>query len=106
MLAAVIVGAGWLALSDRRTEAGAAVAAVLVVTVPVAARASTCASFSALDAPFTVPAGVRLVWYSAAAVVAAGGVLGPLAVELAKRADERERRICGQAALAAAMLAH
>ncbi len=42
-------------------------------------------SFKALDVPFTVPAGSRLVWYSARGR-AGGGVLGPLAVELAQRA--------------------
>ena len=99
MLAAVIGCAAWFALSDRRTEAGAAALAVLVVTVPVARWGIDLRSFKALDAPFTVPAGDRLVWYSAAAVLAAA-ILGPLAVELAQGADERMRRICGQVAAA------
>ena len=51
-------------------------------------------SFKALDVPFTVPAGSRLAWYSAAAVLAAA-VLGPLAVELAQHAGPRVRRACG-----------
>ncbi|MDX6562756.1 MAG: hypothetical protein QOD65_2570 [Gaiellales bacterium] len=99
MLAAAIGCAAWFAVSDRRTETGAAALAVLAVSVPVARWGIHLRSFKALDAPFTVPAGDRLVWYSAAAVAAAA-ILGPLAVELAQHADERVRRICGQVAVA------
>jgi tetratricopeptide repeat protein len=73
---------------------------VLAVTVPVARWALDLRSFKALDVPFTVPAGSRLIWYSALAVLAAA-LVGPLAVELAQRAGERVRRACGLAALAA-----
>ena len=104
MLAAVLGCAAWLAVSERRTETGAAVLGVLVVTVPVARWGLDLQSFKALDAPFTVPAGTRLVWYCAAAVVAAA-LAGPLAVELAQRAGERTRRACGMVALGALVLA-
>ncbi|MDX6486342.1 MAG: hypothetical protein QOF43_1495, partial [Gaiellaceae bacterium] len=98
-LLAAIIGCGvWLAVSERRTEAGAALLVVLAVTVPVARWGLHLRSFEALDAPFTVPAGTRLLWYSAAAVVAAA-LLGPLAVELAQRAGPGVRRICGLAVL-------
>jgi tetratricopeptide (TPR) repeat protein len=100
MLAAVLGSAAWLAVSDRRTESGAALLAVLVASVPVARWGLDLRSFRALDVPFTVPAGSRLIWYSAAAVLAAV-LAGPLAVELAQRAGERVRRACGLAALAA-----
>jgi O-antigen ligase len=99
MLATVIGCGAWLAFSNRRTETGAAALAVLVVSVPVARWGLDLRSFQALDAPFTVPAGTRLVWYSAAAVIASA-VLGPLAVELAQRAGPRERKAFGIAALA------
>jgi hypothetical protein len=100
MLAAMLGCAAWLAVSDRRTESGAALLAVLAATVPVARWGLGLRSFKALDVPFTVPAGSRLIWYSAAAVVAAA-LAGPLAVELVQRAGERARRACGMAALAA-----
>ena len=103
MLAAVIGCAIWFAVSERRTEAGAALLAVLAVSVPVARWGVGLRSFTELDAPFTVPAGDRLIWYSLAAVVAAA-IAGPLAVELAQHAGERVRRICGQAALAAVVI--
>ena len=99
MLATVIGCGAWLAVTNRRTETGAAALAVLVVTVPVARWGLDLRSFQALDAPFTVPAGTKLVWLSAAAVIAAM-ILGPLAVELAQRAGPRERRAFGIAALA------
>src|SRR4029079_15178560 len=83
---AAVLGCGiWLAVSERRTESGAGLLAVLVVTAPAARWGLDQPSFKALDVPFTVPAGSHLVWYSLAAVVAAA-VLGPLAVELAQRA--------------------
>ena len=104
LLAAVIGCAAFLAVSDRRTEIGAAVLAVLVVTVPVARWGLDLDSFKALDVPFTVPAGTDLTLYSALAVVAAA-LLGPLAVELAQRAGPGARRICAYVALAALILA-
>ncbi len=100
MLAAAIGCAAWLAVSDRRTETGAALLAVLAVSAPVARWGVGLDSFKALDAPFTVPAGSHLVWYSAAAVIAAA-LLGPLAVEIAQHADARVRRACALAAGAA-----
>ncbi|MDX6628756.1 MAG: hypothetical protein QOH00_1002 [Gaiellales bacterium] len=100
MLAALIGCGVWLAVSERRTESGAALLVVLAVSAPVARWGLDQRSFRALDVPFTVPAGARLVWYAAAAVAAAA-VLGPLAVELAQRAGQRVRRACGRAALAA-----
>ncbi len=96
MLAAVIGCAAWLAVSDRRTESGAALLAALVASAPVARWGLDLHSFKALDVPFTVPAGSRLTWYSAAAVLAAA-LLGPAAVELAERAGPRVRRACGLA---------
>ena len=100
---AAVLGCGiWLAVSERRTESGAALLAVLVVTAPAARWGLDQPSFKALDVPFTVPAGSRLVWYSLAAVVAAA-VLGPLAVELAQRAGPRVRRACGLAVLVVAV---
>jgi O-antigen ligase len=102
MLAALIGCGVWLAVSERRTESGAAVAVVLAATVPVARWALDQPSFKALDVPFTVPAGSRLVWYSAAAVLAAAAI-GPLAVELAQHAGPRVRRACGLAVLAIAV---
>jgi O-antigen ligase len=104
ILAATIGCAAWLAIGERRTEAGAALLAVLTVSVPVARWGIDLPSFKALDAPFTVPAGSRLIWYSAAAVLAAA-LAGPLAVELAQRAGERTRRACGMVAAAAVILA-
>src|SRR4029078_9624510 len=65
---AAVLGCGiWLAVSERRTESGAALLAVLVVTAPAARWGLDQPSFKALDVPFTVPAGSRLVWYSLAA---------------------------------------
>ena len=99
VLAAVIGCGVWLAVSDRRTESGAALLAVLVASAPAARWGLDQPSFKALDVPFTVPAGSRLIWYSLAAVLAAA-VLGPLAVELAQLAGPRVRRACGLAVLA------
>ncbi len=99
LLAAVLGCAAWLAVGNRRTETGAALVAVLAVSLPVARWGVDLASFKALDAPFTVPAGSRLVWYAAAAVIASA-LLGPLAVEVAQHAGERVRRACGMAAVA------
>ena len=99
VLAAVIGCGVWLAVSDRRTESGAALLAVLVATAPAARWGLDQPSFKALDVPFTVPAGSRLIWYSLAAVLASA-VLGPLAVELAQLAGPRVRRACGLAVLA------
>ena len=94
-LLAAILGCGiWLAVSERRTESGAALLVVIAVSAPVARWGLDQRSFKALDAPFTVPAGTRLLWYAAAAVIAAA-LLGPLAVELAQRAGPGVRRICG-----------
>jgi O-antigen ligase len=104
MLAAVLGCAAWFAVGERRTEAGAALLAVLAATVPVARWGVGLESFAQLDAPFTVPAGDRLIWYSLAAVVAAA-IAGPLAVELAQHAGERARRICARVALAAGAIA-
>ena len=104
LLAAVIGCAAFLAVSDRRTEIGAALLAVLAVTVPVARWALDLHSFKALDVPFTVPAGSRLTLYCALAVVAAA-LLGPLAVELAQRANPTARRIFGFVVLGALVVA-
>jgi O-antigen ligase len=104
MLAAVIGCAAFLAVSERRTEIGAAVLAVLVVTVPVAHWGLDLESFKALDVPFTVPAGSRLTLYAAIAVIAAA-LLGPLAVELAQRAGPGARRIFGYVVLAVLVIA-
>jgi hypothetical protein len=104
MLAAVIGCAAFLAVSERRTEIGAAVVAVLVVTVPVARWGLDLESFKALDVPFTVPAGSRLTLYCTLAVIAAA-LLGPLAVEFAQRAGPAARRIFGYVILAALVLA-
>ncbi|MDX6618065.1 MAG: hypothetical protein QOK36_451, partial [Gaiellales bacterium] len=99
-LLAAILGCGiWLAVSERRTESGAALLVVLAASVPVARWGLDQRSFKALDVPFTVPAGTRLVWYTVAAVLASA-LLGPLAVELAQRAGPGVRRICGLAVLA------
>lgn len=100
MLATVIGCAAWFAVSQRRTESGAALLAVLVASVPVARWGVGLKSFEQLDPPFTVPAGDRLIWYSLAAVVAAA-IAGPLAVEFAQHAGERVRRLCGQVTLGA-----
>jgi O-antigen ligase len=98
-LLAAILGCGiWLAVSERRTESGAALLVVLAVSAPVARWGLARHSFKALDAPFTVPAGTRLLWYTAAAVLAAA-LLGPLAVEGAQRAGPAIRRLCGLAVL-------
>ncbi len=104
MLAVAIGCVAWLAVSERRTETGAALLAVLAVSVPVGRWGVGLKSFTELDAPFTVPAGDRLIWYSVAAVVVAA-IAGPLAVELAQHAGERARRIFGQVAFAAVALA-
>jgi len=104
MLAALIGCGVWLALSERRTESGAAVLVVLAATAAVARWGLDQRSFKSLDVPFTVPAGSRLVWYSAIAVLAAA-VVGPLAVELAQRAGPRLRRWCFQAVVAVAAVA-
>jgi O-antigen ligase len=104
LLAAVIGCAAFLAVSDRRTEIGAALLAVLVVTVPVARWGLALHSFKTLDVPFTVPAGTRLTVYAALAVIAAA-ILGPLAVELAQRAGSRARRIFGLIVLAVLVIA-
>jgi O-Antigen ligase len=101
MLAALIGCGVWLAVSERRTESGAALLVVLATGVPVARWGLGLPSFKALDVPFTVPAGSRLAWYSLAAVLAAA-VLGPVAVELAQRAGPRLRRSLGLALLAVA----
>jgi Tetratricopeptide repeat len=100
LLAAILGCAIWLAVSERRTESGAALLVVIAVSVPVARWGLDQRSFKALDVPFTVPAGTRLLWYAAAAVVAAA-LLGPLAVEGAQRAGPGVRRICGLAVLGA-----
>jgi hypothetical protein len=99
MLAAIIGCGVWLAVSERRTESGAALLVVLAASAPVARWGLDQRSFKALDVPFTVPAGSRLVWYSLAAVLAAA-VLGPLAVELAQYAGPRVRQVLGYAVLA------
>jgi O-antigen ligase len=98
LLAAVVGGAVWLAVTQRRTESAAALLVVLAVSAPVTRWGLGLHSFKALDAPFTVPAGTRLLWYSAAAVIASA-LLGPLAVELAQRAGPRLRRGFGLAVL-------
>ncbi|HEY3613278.1 MAG TPA: hypothetical protein VGK92_06205 [Gaiellales bacterium] len=104
-LVAAVLGCGvWIAASERRTESGAALIAVLAASVPAARWGIGLHSFTALDAPFTVPAGTRLLWYCAAAVVAAA-LLGPLAVELAQRAGPGARRIFGLGVLGLAGLA-
>jgi hypothetical protein len=103
-LLAAILGCGvWLAVSERRTESGAALLVVLAVTAPVARWGLALHSFKALDAPFTVAAGTSLLWYTAAAVIASA-LLGPLAVEIAQRAGPRVRRGCGVAALGVLVL--
>ena len=102
MLAALIGCGIWLAVSERRTESGAALLVVLAASAPVARWGLDQPSFKALAVPFTVPAGSRLVWYAAAAVLAAA-VLGPLAVELAQYAGQPLRRACGYAVLAVAV---
>ena len=98
LLAAILGCAVWLAVGERRTESGAVLLAVLAVTAPVTRWGLALHSFKALEAPFTVPAGTRLLWYSAAAVIAAA-LLGPLAVEVAQRAGPSARRGCGLAVL-------
>jgi O-Antigen ligase len=102
MLAALIGCGVWLAVSERRSESGAALVVVLAASVPVARWGLDLPSFKALAVPFTVPAGTRLVWYAAAAVLASA-VAGPLAVELAQFAGPRVRRACGLAVLAVAV---
>ena len=101
VLAAVLGCGFWLAVSERRTESGAALLAVLAATAPAARWGLDQPSFKALDVPFTVAAGSRLVWYAAAAVLASA-VAGPLAVELAQLAGPRVRRACGIAVLVVA----
>ena len=99
---AALLGCGfWLAVSERRTESGAALLAVLAATAPTARWGLDQPSFKALDVPFTVAAGSHLVWDAAAAVLASP-VVGPLAVELAQLAGPRVRRACGIAVLVVA----
>jgi tetratricopeptide (TPR) repeat protein len=104
MLAAVLGCGALLAVSERRTESGAALIGVLLASAPVAHWGLEQRSFKALAVPFTVPAGTRLTVYATLAVLAAA-LLGTLAVELAQRAGPRERRAFGLAALVAAAAA-
>ncbi|HET6174337.1 MAG TPA: O-antigen ligase family protein [Gaiellales bacterium] len=99
MLAALIGCGIWLAVSDRRTESGAALIVVLAASAPVARWGLDQPSFKALDVPFTVPAGSSLLWYSVGAVLGAA-LLAPAAVELAQYAGPRIRRGLGLAVLA------
>ena len=95
MLAAVIGCGVWLAVSERRTESGAALLAVLAVSAPgrpLGARPALLqGARRALHRARRLAPGLVLArrpcWRPR--------VLGPLAVELAQRAGQRVRRVCG-----------